>query len=77
MRPGMAVAGVRGRPGADGLLVPVISVPAVLRWPREAASRSSARNYLVCAMITKDFRTYSTIILRRKNILRDHGSALG
>ena len=67
----------RSRPGAEGILVPVISGPVSLSWPRVAASRSSGLNYLAGAMIAKYFRTYSTIILRREKILRDHGGALG
>ena len=59
------------------LLVPVISVPVSLSWPRVAASSSSGRNFLAGAIITKYFRTYSTIILRREKILRDQGGALG
>jgi hypothetical protein len=52
-------------------------VPVGLSWPRAAASRSFGRNYLAGTMITKDFRTYSTKILRREKILRDHGGVRG
>ena len=76
MRPDLAVAGgpgvgwgLRGSWRRD-------SVPVGLSWPRVAASRSFGRNYLAGAVITKDFRTYSTKILRREKILRDHGDAL-
>jgi hypothetical protein len=39
------------------------------------ASRSNGDS-VVGAMITKDFRTYTTNILRRKKSFRDHGRVL-